>query len=226
MKMAKKLIERLKHYHPRYKFVLSLALNSRVLDLGCGDFTAMRKFIKMRPDLSFSAVDIKDFTGFAPEGVEFYKVDIQSESLPFEEDSFDAIYCSHVLEHLYSTHLISKEIKRILRDGGQIYVETPSPRSLWVPSSRYGHEQNVPLNFYDDPTHQKPFSKTGLFIFLKGVGFESIKIGMARNPWSLLMAPYFFFRGLLFRDRSLLVLSVWEVVGWCIYAVGFNLKKD
>ncbi len=180
----------------------------------------------MRPDLIFSAVDIRDLADFAPPGVDFCRVDIQGGPLPFEENSFDAVYCSHVLEHLYSTSLISKEIRRVLKDRGRIYIETPGPRSLWVPSFQYGREQNIPMNFYDDPTHQKPFSKTGLFIFLKNLVFEEIRTGTARNPWSLLMAPYFFCRGLLFRDRLLLTLAVWEVLGWSIYATGYDLRKE
>ena len=226
MEKVNKLKEHFRRYHPRYRFILSLPFGSRVLDLGCGDFSATKKFLKMRPDLIFSAVDIRDLAGFAPPGVDFCRVDIQREPLPFDDSCLDAIYCSHVLEHLYTTSLISGEIRRALKAGGRIYIETPGTRSLWVPSFQYGREQDIPLNFYDDPTHQKPFSKTGLFIFLKKLVFEVIRTGTARNPWSLLLAPYFLFRGLLFRDRLLFTHAVWEVLGWSIYAVGYNLRKD
>jgi SAM-dependent methyltransferase len=223
--MLNNVKKRLILYHPRYKFISALPQGSKVLDLGCGSCDAMNKFRGMRPDLVFAAVDIKDVKNSIPEGIEFHSVDIQSTPLPFKENSFDAIYCSHVLEHLYSTHLIAREITRVLKRGGQIYIETPSTRSLRVPSFKYCHEQGVPLNFYDDPTHIKPFSKTGLFIFLRNIGFGKIKIGTARNPWSLLLSPFFFLAGLIFKNRLWLTLPVWEVTGWCIYGLGSDLKK-
>lgn len=218
------LREHLRYYHPRYKFILSLPKGSRVLDLGCGECIAMTKFRELRPDLVFSAVDILDVAGCVPPSVDFHQVDIQQKPLPFGNDSFDAVYCSHVFEHLYSTDLILQEIRRVLSDNGRIYVETPSLNSLRVPSFGLWRDQDVPFNFYDDPTHIKPFSKTGLLIILKRSGFTKITVAAARNPWSLLLSPYIFLRGLVTKDRPLLTLAVWEITGWCIYAVAYNSK--
>ena len=216
--------EHLRYYHPRYKFILSLPKGSRVLDLGCGECIAMMKFRELRPDLGFSAVDIQDVAGCVPQQVDFHEVDIQQKPLPFGNNSFDAVYCSHVLEHLYSTHLILQEIRRVLKDNGRIYLETPSLGSLLVPSFSFCRDQDVPFNFYDDPTHIKPFSKTGMFIILKRAGFTKIRVAAARNPWSLLMSPCIFLRGVMARNRALLTLAIWDIVGWCIYAVAYNSK--
>lgn len=50
--------------------------------------------------------------------------------LPFAENSVDAIYCNHVLEHFYEKDVrtIIRECRRILRPGGGIRVATPDLR--------------------------------------------------------------------------------------------------
>jgi predicted SAM-dependent methyltransferase len=47
--------------------------------------------------------------------------------LPFEDNSYDACYCSHVLEHLYCNDalFLLKEIYRILKPGGIVRVVVP-----------------------------------------------------------------------------------------------------
>lgn len=52
-----------------------------------------------------------------------YHYDIQN--LPFENDSFDCVVCKAILEHVREAELAVYELYRILRPGGQIWVEVP-----------------------------------------------------------------------------------------------------
>lgn len=54
----------------------------------------------------------------------FCAVDIHREQLPFEDKTFDFVYCRHVLEDLYDPFRICSEMWRVARAG---YIETPSP---------------------------------------------------------------------------------------------------
>ena len=51
-------------------------------------------------------------------------VDVNRQPLPFQDKSFDFIYCRHVVEDLWNPFLLLQEIQRVGKAG---YIETPSP---------------------------------------------------------------------------------------------------
>jgi hypothetical protein len=51
-------------------------------------------------------------------------LDLDVNKLPFEDKSFDFIYCRHVLEDMYNPFPLIDEMSRVGKAG---YVETPSP---------------------------------------------------------------------------------------------------
>lgn len=54
-------------------------------------------------------------------------VDVQLDitSLPFDDDSFDVVLCSHVLEHVPDDRAAMREMRRVLRPGGVAIVMVP-----------------------------------------------------------------------------------------------------
>lgn len=59
-------------------------------------------------------------------------------AMPFEGGSFDAIACNAVLEHVEHPEHAIAELRRVLRPGGEIWVEVPreqpyhpSPGDFW-----------------------------------------------------------------------------------------------
>jgi Methyltransferase domain len=70
------------------------------------------------------------FVDFAPwpiQGIEqdkLFRCDIATEPLPFEDKSFDFIFCRHVLEDMWNPFHLCKEMERVGKAG---YIETPSP---------------------------------------------------------------------------------------------------
>jgi len=64
-----------------------------------------------------------------------------AESLPFEDASFDLIYCYSTLEHLADAGRAVGEMVRLLRPGGRLYLHSPDRRGcfeghykvFWVP---------------------------------------------------------------------------------------------
>lgn len=52
-----------------------------------------------------------------------YRMDIQR--LNFQDESFDLIICSHVLEHVVNDRLAMREIRRVLRPGGTAILQVP-----------------------------------------------------------------------------------------------------
>jgi len=100
-------------------------------------------FLKQRTDL-FDASP-KQLLHFASEtmlvekfrtitGLDYLSTDLDSPhamahmditSMDFPEDSFDAIYCSHVLEHVPDDRKAMSEMFRVLRPGGWAVVQVP-----------------------------------------------------------------------------------------------------
>src|SRR5262249_14942907 len=52
-----------------------------------------------------------------------YKADLQQ--LPFEDQSYDLVYASHVLEHILNDSKAVRELRRILRPGGIAVLPVP-----------------------------------------------------------------------------------------------------
>ena len=212
------------HQHPRYKFIASLPKDAVVLDIGCGK-GAMQKKLKMyRQDLKFIFVDKCDFSKEYPSGT-FFSLDISNEVLPIKSETIDAVFCSHVFEHLYSHDLVLSEIRRVLKPTGKIYIEVPSTRSLYLPSLGFFRGQDAPINFYDDPTHVRPFTRQSLHIIGKKLGFRKIKTGFARNWLYCLLAPIILPYSIIKKDRQMFAIILWNITGWCIYLWGEGVDK-
>jgi SAM-dependent methyltransferase len=76
--------------------------------------------------------------------------------LPFEDNKFDVIHTSHLVEHLTPQELydLLKEIDRCLKNGGVLVISTPL---LWT-------------GFYRDMSHLKPYYPTVFINYLSSAG--------------------------------------------------------
>lgn len=214
----------LKEKHIRYRFIDSLHKGATVLDLGCGDGQIQKSIKAYRPDLKFISVDKQDFSKEAAFEV-FFETNISDEALPIADDSVDAIFCTHVLEHIMSYDLVLSEIKRVLKPAGSLYIEVPSTRSLFVPS--FGMLKGPgTINFYDDPTHIRPLTQQSLTCIGKKIGVKQIRTGFARNWAYCLLSPAIILYSLIKRDRQMLGTVLWSITGWSAYLWGKQIDKQ
>lgn len=58
------------------------------------------------------------------------KVKMDIHDIPFKENTFDAVLCNHVLEHVKDDILAMSEIKRVLKPGGFAILQVPFFRPL------------------------------------------------------------------------------------------------
>jgi len=54
-----------------------------------------------------------------------------AEELPFEDESFDTVVCTDVLEHLEHPERVVAEMRRVLKEDGELIVMVPSQSPLW-----------------------------------------------------------------------------------------------
>lgn len=204
----------------KQKFFLSFQKESRVLELGCG-IGRNAMFIKnYYNNIEYHGVDILNKEK-VDEYIDYKNCNLENNKLPYEDNYFDKIIFTHVIEHLKDPLSLGSEINRVLKSGGKIYVEAPNWSSILVPSFGFHREQHNPFNFYDDPTHIKPWTKHGIYEFLSdNCDLKVAKVGIVRNwiriPFDILIVIY----GLISGNRKRIISSFWNIYGWCVFGIG------
>jgi len=99
----------------------------RVLDLGCGAGTPTKILLGDDPrieiigaDLSREAIDVY-LAGTNRNGVQ-----LDAQRLPFTDGAFDIVISDDVIEHLVDTDAYAREISRVLKDDGWLFLSTPN----------------------------------------------------------------------------------------------------
>jgi SAM-dependent methyltransferase len=104
-------------YHPR-----------RILDLGCGD----GKLIYMLRSCGVDAygVDVS-YYAITNSPVRRYIawIDVETEKLPYPNDSFDLVVSRQTMEHITHFRNVFTEVYRILSKGGFLLFDVPTPNS-------------------------------------------------------------------------------------------------
>jgi len=96
-----------------------IALDSIVLDAGAGE-CRFKAFFK---DHQYIAVD----AAYGDATWDYSNIDVVSslDSLPFEDNTFDAVICTQVLEHVNEPQQVLNELYRVLKHGGALYLSAP-----------------------------------------------------------------------------------------------------
>ena len=116
-----------------------------ILDLGCAD-----RFLE----------PTCNGRGWHYVGLDYKDVDFEKEKLPIESNSIDIAISLAVIEHLRDPEIFITEILRCLKPGGLVYLSTPNFQLDFK-------------NFYNDPTHVRPYTPISLVELLRLNGFVS-----------------------------------------------------
>lgn len=107
----------------------TLQPNAWVLDVGSaagGNTAALLAAGFRTASLEFSDIGVQLQRA---KGLEVTQGDARD--LPWPTDSFDAVICLDVLEHIVEDSLVAQEIRRVLRPGGRFLVAVPEDARLW-----------------------------------------------------------------------------------------------
>jgi len=142
--------------------------NGKLLDVGCGKMP-YREFILKHSNVS-------EYVGIDIESAKEYDAAIKPDllwdgiELPIENESYDTILATEVLEHCPDTELVLKEIFRVLNSGGVFFYTVPF---LW--------------NLHEVPHDEYRFTPFSLERHIKKVGFKEIEI-VALGGWHASLA--------------------------------------
>jgi ubiquinone/menaquinone biosynthesis C-methylase UbiE len=111
--------------------LLKLPENARILELGCGHGLLWKENISRIPDgwnitlsdLSSGMLDAA-WRNLVVSGRAFQFKEIDAQSIPFEDEAFDAVIANHMLYHVPDRPQAIEEIKRVLKPGGHLIATT------------------------------------------------------------------------------------------------------
>ncbi len=124
----------------------------RVLDAGAGNGLYRHHFDHVGYEAAdFEAVPGKDY------GYNHYVCDLAA--IPVEDDRYDVVLLSQVLEHLPEPIAVLTELRRVLKPGGRIFASAPL----------FYEEHEQPYDFYR-------YTQFGLRHLFEAAGFRDLEI--------------------------------------------------
>jgi len=147
----------------------------------------------LQPHLNFINVDVS----FATKNLD---VAADAHSLPFANESLDAVYSNAVLEHVQRPWQVAEEIHRVLRPGGKIFINVPF------------------LTIIHDTHDYFRFTDKGLQILFSG--FEEVASGVSVGPSSFL-GPFFVEYLLCFIPGRRLKILLRRPLSWLAWPIKY-----
>jgi SAM-dependent methyltransferase len=96
-------------------------------------FTAPRKMLHVAPEYCFiSRFKKMDNLDYTTGDLESPLADVMMDvhDIPFDDATFDVLFCNHVLEHVIDDVKVMQEIRRVLKPGGWAILQSPMDMNL------------------------------------------------------------------------------------------------
>lgn len=141
-----------------------MAAAGSILDVGAGP----ANFVRLAREAGYRAlaldVEPSARTIWRPNGIPGVLAD--GFRLPFRDGAFDVVRIKEVIEHVEDPRGLLLAARRVLSAGGHVIAHVPSPYSQFYPVA----------NFWDDYTHVRPLTRTGLQRLFADGGYRVIGI--------------------------------------------------
>jgi SAM-dependent methyltransferase len=142
--------------------------NGSVLDVGCGNGANLTRYKSLGwktfgQDISPDSCEVAREAGH-----EIFTGDLFAARYP--DEAFDAVTMWDSLEHIPNPADVMKEVRRIMRPGGKIYISVPNF------GSRYGKDYKDKWYMFTSPVHYYHYDRTTLSYLLTHQGFRNIEI--------------------------------------------------
>jgi methionine biosynthesis protein MetW len=167
---------------------LILRKGLRVLDIGCGNGSLFKiaeaKFHEVHGcDISLTALQ-----GAKTTGMRTICLDLNTTiPLPYQNESFDAITCLEVLEHILDPFHLLNDLHRVLRPKGQVLLTTPNIRyfrNLYKLIFRGKFPHTTTDRFVWGGGHVHYFTRTDLAFLIQKAGFENIEFHLNQEQFT------------------------------------------
>jgi len=117
-------------FRPAHELLLQnlTAEDRRILDIGCGTGKFAARALERFPDTQVWGMDLSGgMLGQCRErcdasGGRLHLVQGDSQRLPFQDNAFDVITCTHSFHHYPQQRQVVQEMHRVLRPGGRLLI--------------------------------------------------------------------------------------------------------
>jgi len=161
-------------------------------------FSASKKVLHLAPEQCFLKLfkaqkNLNYITADLYSPIADVKADICD--LPFEENSFDVVFCNHVLEHIEDDKKSMSELYRVLKPGGMGIFQIPQDLTLETTYEDFSitseEERKKHFGQYD---HVRVYGKD-YFNRLRAVGFKVNEIDYSKTLSADLITKYCLIKG-------------------------------
>lgn len=150
----------------------------RVLDVGCATGYIAYFLVRIGHGVTGLELNPRMAAEARSLGLEIIEHDLE-DPLPFAREEFDVLHACEILEHLFDTEGVLKELHRVLVPGGVLILSTPNLNSL-ANRFRVLIGSSLPMwGAYPQDRHGghiRVFNKAKLFELLRRTQFEPEQI--------------------------------------------------
>jgi ubiquinone/menaquinone biosynthesis C-methylase UbiE len=141
--------------------LISKYVKGKTLDIGCGT-GQMFQLLESNGITDTYGVDLSDYLAFG-RPKEFKSVNLNTEKIPYADNTFDSATSIEVIEHLENPYHYLRESARVLRPGGIFIMSTPNIPHVFNRLTFFKNNQFY--RFPNNNNHIMPFVKC---ILVKG----------------------------------------------------------
>lgn len=207
---------------------------ARVLDVGCGIGTYVRRFRRYSDDVHGIEVEeerVAEASAELPNIVHAF-----GEDLPYPDDHFDLVFSNEVIEHVDDDRLTAAEMVRVTRPGGVIVAFAPNRLYPFETHGAYFGGRyvfgNIPLvNWLPDPLrdrfvpHVRAYTSRGLERLFVGQPVRLVHHGVIYPGFDNITARHARLGGFLRRALYLAEHTPLQVFGLSHFIV-LRVKDD
>lgn len=155
----------------------------KILDIGVGDGVyeaSLEKEIKEKCEFFGVDISIKQMMRAKKLLKELKVVDLNSQKLPYKDNTFDIVITSELLEHVFYPEKILQEVRRVLKRNGFMLLTFPNSSCLQLRLGLFFKGSSPLLNYPENREHIRFFTYsdirsliTGNVILIKRIGLGS-----------------------------------------------------
>jgi len=168
--------------------------NKKILDVGIGSGLFMSQLRNTFPETRFLIYGIElqdDVLELGKKrGFTIKKCNIETDNFPYENNFFDIVFCTEVIEHTHAPVHVIQEVNRVLKNMGMFIFSVPNvaewqKRLLLLLGKNiyyaYNNPKNTPVKAID--LHQREYTISEVKRLLSENGFKVEGISSSVSGW-------------------------------------------